>query len=130
MIKNIWFWIIQFCCWLFIAFIALSYSPLQDSDTNSQIIFFLTYLFVGTIIGYIYCFLVESIGPDDITTSQFIFYPFLGSVVIGFIFTIIDIFLGHFVFKNGFLDFFALLFKNSWIVIPCFFFWFFNSWSV
>lgn len=122
MVKNIWFWIIQFCCWLFIAFIALSYSPLQDSDTNSQITFFLTYLFVGSTIGYVYCTLTESINPDDITTSQFLLYPFLGSLVIGFAFTIIDIFLGHFVFKNTFLDFVTLLFENSWIVIPCFFF--------
>lgn len=122
MVKNIWFWIIQFCCWLFIAFIALSYSPLQDSDTNSQITFFLTYLFVGSTIGYVYCTLTENINPDDITTSQFLLYPFLGSLVIGFAFTIIDIFLGHFVFKNTFLDFVTLLFENSWIVIPCFFF--------
>lgn len=122
MVKNIWFWIIQFCCWLFIAFIALSYSPLQDSDTNSQITFFLTYLFVGSTIGYVYCTLTENMNPDDITTSQFLLYPFLGSLVIGFAFTIIDIFLGHFVFKNTFLDFVTLLFENSWIVIPCFFF--------
>lgn len=122
MVKNIWFWIIQFCCWLFIAFIALSYSPLQDSDTDSQITFFLTYLFVGSTIGYIYCSLIESINPDNITTSQFLLHPFLGSLVIGFFFTIIDIFLGHFVFKNPFLDFVTLLLENSWIVIPCFFF--------
>ena len=123
MVKNIWFWIIQFLCWLFIAFVALSYSPLQDSDTNSRIIFFLTYLFVGSTIGYIYCIVVESINPDDITTFQFLSYPFLGSFIIGFAFTIIDIFLGHFVFKKGITDFFILLFENSWIVIPCFFFY-------
>ncbi len=123
MVKNIWFWIIQFCCWLFIAFIALSFSPLQDSDTNSRIIFFLAYFFIGSTIGYMYCILVESINPDDITISQLLFYPFGGSLIIGFVFTIIDIFLGQFVFKNGVTDFFTLLFKNSWIVIPCFFFY-------
>jgi two-component system LytT family sensor kinase len=123
MVKNIWFWIIQFCCWLFIAFIALSFSPLQDSDTNSRIIFFLAYFFIGSTIGYMYCILVESINPDDITISQLLFYPFGGSFIIGFVFTIIDIFLGQFVFKNGVTDFFTLLFKNSWIVIPCFFFY-------
>ncbi len=123
MIKNIWFWLIQFCCWLFIAFIALSYSPLQDSDTNSKIIFFLAYLFVGSTIGYIYCYLVEGINPDDISTSQFLLYPFLGSCMIGLSFTIIDVFLGHFIFKNPIIDFIILFFENVWIVVPCFFFY-------
>jgi two-component system, LytTR family, sensor kinase len=123
MVKNIWFWLIQFCCWLFIAFIALSYSPLQNSDINSQMIFFIAYLFVGSAIGYVYCYLVESINPDDITTSQFLLYPFLGSCTIGFAFTIIDIFLGHFVLKNPAIDFIVLFFENSWIVVPCFFFY-------
>lgn len=123
MIKNIWFWIIQLCCWLFIAFMAFSHSPMQYSDMNGRIIFFLTYLFVGSTIGYAYCFLIESINPDEITTTQFLFYPFWGSLVIGFFFTVIDVFLGHFVFKNNVVDFFSLLFENSWIVIPCFFFY-------
>ena len=123
MVKNIWFWIIQFCCWLFIAYVALSYSPLQGSDTSAQVVFFLTYLFVGSVIGYVYCYLVESINPDEITTSQFLLYPFLGCCTIGFSFTVIDIFLGHFIFKNPLIDFIMLFLENSWIVVPCFFFY-------
>jgi hypothetical protein len=123
MVKNIWFWIIQFCCWLFIALIKLSYSPLQDSDTTSQLTFFLTYLFVGSSLGYVYFSFVESIHYGSTTTARFLLYPFLGSLIIGFAFTIIELFLGHFVFKNPFLDFVRLLIENSWIVIPSFFFY-------
>jgi len=100
MIKNIWFWIIQFCCWLFIAFIALSYSPLEKDDTASQMIFFLAYLVCGLTIGNTYQYIVENMNPDEITTSQFLLYPFMGSCLIGLSFTLIDISLGKFVLKN------------------------------
>ena len=130
MVKNIWFWLIQLCCWLFIAFIALSYSPLQDSDTKSQIIFFLTYLFVGLAIGNTYRYIIENMNPDEITTSQFLLYPFIGSCLIGISFTLIDITLGQFGLKNPLLDFLTLLFQNIWIVIPCFFFYHLYRFSV
>ena len=123
MIKNIWFWLIQFFCWLFIAFIALSYSPLQDSDSKSRIIFFLSYLFVGFTIGNTYRYTLENMNPDEITTSQFLLYPFMGSCSIGLLFTLIDITLGQFILKNPFIDFLILLFENTWVVIPCFFFY-------
>ena len=102
MVKNIWFWIIQFFCWLFIAFIALSYSPLQDSDSKSRVIFFLSYLFVGFTIGNTYRYILENMNPDEITTSQFLLYPFMGSCSIGLLFTLIDITLGQFILKNPF----------------------------
>ncbi len=123
MVKNIWFWLIQLCCWLFIAFIALSYSPLQDSDTKSQIIFFLAYLLIGFAIGNTYRYLIENMNPDDITTSQFLLYPFMGSCSIGLSFTVIDITLGQFEMRNPLIDFLTLLFENTWVVIPCFFFY-------
>lgn len=123
MIKNIWFWLIQFFCWLFIAFIALSYSPLQDSDSKSRVIFFLSYLFVGFTIGNTYRYILENMNPDEITTSQFLLYPFMGSCSIGLLFTLIDITLGQFILKNPFIDFLILLFENTWVVIPCFFFY-------
>ena len=130
MVKNIWFWIIQFCCWLFIAFIALSYSPLQDSDTKSQIIFFLSYLFVGFIIGNTYRYIIGNVNPDEITTSQFLLYPFIGSCSIGLAFTLIDITLGQLVMKNPIVDFPILLFENIWVVIPCFFFYHLYRFSI
>jgi two-component system, LytTR family, sensor kinase len=130
MVKNIWFWLIQFCCWLFIAFIALSYSPLQDSDTKSQIIFFLAYLFVGFAIGNTYRYLIENMNPDDITTTQFLLYPFMGSCLIGLAFTLIDISLGQVALKNPLVDFLTLLFENTWVVIPCFFFYHLYRFSV
>ena len=130
MVKNIWFWLIQLCCWLFIAFIALSYSPLQDSDMKSQIIFFLAYLFVGFTIGNTYRYVIENMNPDEITTSQFLLYPFIGSCSIGLAFTIIDITLGQFGMKNPLIDFLTLLFENTWVVIPCFFFYHLYRFSV
>ena len=130
MVKNIWFWLIQFFCWFFIAFISLSYSPLQDSDTNSKILFFFTYLFVGFSIGNTYRYIIENINFDEITTLQFLFYPFLGSCLIGLAFTMIDILLGQFVLKNSVVDFFILLFENMWIVIPCFFFYHLYRFSI
>lgn len=123
MIKNIRFWLIQFFCWLFIAFIALSYSPLQDGDSKGRIIFFLSYLFVGFTIGNTYRYTLENMNPDEITTSQFLLYPFMGSCSIGLLFTLIDITLGQFILKNPFIDFLILLFENTWVVIPCFFFY-------
>ena len=123
MVKNIWFWLIQLCCWLFIAFLALSYSPLQNSDTKSQIIFFLAYLFVGFAIGNTYRYIVENMNPDEITTTQFLLYPFMGSCLIGLSFTLIDITLGQFGLERPAIDFLTLLFENTWVVIPCFFFY-------
>ena len=123
MVKNIWFWLIQFFCWLFIAFIALSYSPLQDSDTKSQIIFFLAYLFVGSAIGNTYRYTIENMNLDEISTSQFLFYPLLGSFLIGLTFTLIDVTLGQFALESPIIDFLILLFENTWVVIPCFFFY-------
>jgi two-component system, LytTR family, sensor kinase len=121
--KNIWFWLIQLCCWLFIAFIALTYSPLQDTDTNSRILFFLAYLFVGTTTGFIYCYIVERINPDDITITQFLLYPFLGSCLIGLFFTIIDLTLGKLIVVSALSEIPILYLENFWIIIPCFFFY-------
>ncbi len=131
MVKNIWFWLIQFFCWLFIAFVALSYSPLQDSgDTKSQIIFVLTYLFGGFIIGNTYCYIIENLNFDDITTLQLLLYPLLGSCLIGLTFTLIGITLGQFALKNPIIDFLILLFENTWVVIPCFFFYHLYRFSI
>jgi signal transduction histidine kinase len=130
MVKNIWFWLIQFCCWLFIAFIALSYSPLQDSNARSQMIFFFAYLFVGLAIGNTYRYIIENMNPDEITTSQFLLYPFMGSCMIGLAFTLIDITLGQFALINPVVDFLTLLFQNVWIVIPCFFFYHLYRFSI
>ena len=130
MIKDIRFWIIQSCCWLFIAFIALSYSPLQDSDTRSQITFFLAYLFTGFTIGSIYRYTIENMNPDEITTSQFLLYPFVGSGLIGLLFTLIDVSIGKFELNNSPISFVILLFKNTWVVIPCFFFYHLYRFSV
>jgi two-component system, LytTR family, sensor kinase len=121
--KNIWFWVIQLCCWLFIAFTALTFSPLKGGDTNSQVVFFLVYLFTGFIFGYIYCYTVERINPDKITTSQFMLYPTLGSLTIGVIFTVIDLLLGGFAQPYVSSNTLILFLENIWIVIPCFFFY-------
>ena len=123
MVKNIWFWLIQLFCWLFIAFTALTFSPLKGGDIDKQIIFFLVYLFVGFTFGYFYCYVVESINPDKMTTSQFLSYPTLGSLLIGTIFTIIDFTLGGFPLPNSIANIIVLFLENIWIVIPCFFFY-------
>ncbi len=123
MVKNIWFWLIQLFCWLFIALTALAFSPLKSGDINKQIIFFLAYLFVGFTSGNFYCSTVEKINPDKMTTSQFLLYPFLGSVVIGVIFTIIDFTLGGFPLSSPMSGIVILFLENVWIVIPCFFFY-------
>ncbi len=121
--KNIWFWVIQSCCWLFIAFTALTFSPLRGGNINSQIIFFLVYTLVGFVAGYIYCYKLEKINPDEITTSQFLLYPLVGSLGIGILFTIVDFTLGGFHLPNSTTNLFVLFLENIWIVIPCFFFY-------
>jgi two-component system, LytTR family, sensor kinase len=123
MVKNIWFWLAQLCCWLFIAFTALTFSPLKGGDIDKQIIFFFVYLIVGFTFGYLYCYVVEKINPDTITTSQFLLYPSLGSLSIGVIFTIIDFLLGGILPPYTFTNTLILFLENIWIVIPCFFFY-------
>jgi two-component system, LytTR family, sensor kinase len=123
MIKNNWFWFIQFCCWLFIAINALTYSPLQDGDMVAKVTFMLAYLAVGSISTYFYCSFVERVNPDDITTFQFLLYPLVGSCSIGMLFTLIDYFLGGFEIPNSILYTIRYLFENIWTVIPCFFFY-------
>ncbi|MES2516935.1 MAG: histidine kinase [Bacteroidota bacterium] len=128
--KNILFWLIQFCCWILIAYTALTYSPLEENDTNGRMIFFLSYLFVGFMIGYIYCYIVESINPDDVTITQSLAYPLLGSCSIGMCFTVLDYLFGGLGFPNTVIDFIALLVENVWLVIPCFFFYHLYRFSI
>ncbi len=123
MIKNNWFWFIQFCCWLFIAINALIYSPLLDDNLTVKAVFISTYLIIGFTSGYFYCSIVERENPDDITTFQFLLYPLVGSCTIGVSFTLIDYFLGGFEIPDSFWYLILYLFKNIWTVIPCFFFY-------
>lgn len=128
--KNVLFWVIQFCCWILIAYTALNYTPLSPNDTNARLIFFLTYLFVGFGIGYIYCYILEGINPDNISTSQFLLYPFIGSSTIGMFFTVIDYLFGGLVFRTNIIDIIFLIVENIWLVIPCFFFYHLYHFSV
>ncbi|MEY4539344.1 MAG: hypothetical protein RLZZ306_1101 [Bacteroidota bacterium] len=93
-------------------------------------IFFFAYLFVGLAIGNTYRYIIENMNPDEITTSQFLLYPFMGSCMIGLAFTLIDITLGQFALINPVVDFLTLLFQNVWIVIPCFFFYHLYRFSI
>ena len=122
MVNRTLYWFIQLCCWAFIAATALQYSPLTKDNTSAQITFFAAYLFSGCISGYVYTYFVEKMNSDNITTTQFLFYPLVGSTIIGFIFTIIDFTLGRFEFKYT-VNPFILFIENIWLIIPCFFFY-------
>lgn len=128
--KNILFWLAQFCCWTLIAYTALSYSPLQQNDANGRLIFFLSYLFVGFLVGYIYSYILEDIKPDDFKTVQFLIYPLLGSCSIGLFFTGIDYFLGGVGFPNSLFSILSLYIQNVWLVVPCFFFYHLYHFSI
>ena len=130
MIKNNWFWFIQFCCWLFIAVNALIYSPLHDGNVTDKATFILAYLAIGFTCGYFYCSFVELQNPDDISTFHFLLYPLSGSCSIGLFFTITDYVLGGVKIPNSFLSIFMSYLENIWLVIPCFFFYHLFRFSV
>ena len=123
MVKRTLYWIIQFFCWAFIAFVALQYSPLRDSNFTERAIFFSAYLIIGSIFGYIYTTFVEKMDPDEITTFQFLSYPTTGAIIIGLIFTIIDYTLGGLKPNHFLLDSIILTLENIWLILPCFFFY-------
>ncbi|MDZ7901001.1 MAG: histidine kinase [Arcicella sp.] len=122
MIKRILFWLIQLLCWSFIAFVTLQYSPLKDDDFSGRVTFFTSYLIAGLLFGYIYTSFIERLNSDEITTFQFLFYPTLGALSIGIIFTFLDYTLGGMTSGVSFLDFITLFFENIWLILPCFFF--------
>ena len=121
--KRALFWLLQLICWSFIAFIALQYSPLKDSDFSGRITFFAAYLASGLLFGYVYTSIVEGMNPDEITTFQFLSYPTLGAFGIGVVYTILDYTLGGLITNEPFLDFIVLFFENIWLILPCFFFY-------
>ena len=123
MVNRTIYWIIQFFCWTFIAFIALQYSPLRDGNFTEKAVFFSAYLIMGSIFGYIYTTFVEKMNPDEITTFQFLSYPTLGAVSIGITFTIIDYTLGGLKPNYSLVDFIILISENIWLILPCFFFY-------
>jgi two-component system, LytTR family, sensor kinase len=123
MMKRTLFWLFQLFCWSFVAFIALQYSPLEDTDFSARLIFFTSYLAGGLIFGYIYTSFVEGMDPDEITTFQFLSIPTIGAFGIGVVFTILDYTLGGLTSSISFLDFIILLFENIWLILPCFFFY-------
>jgi two-component system, LytTR family, sensor kinase len=123
MIKNIWFWLIQFCCWFFIAINAVIHSPLNEGNVTDKAIFVLAYIVTGFTCAYFYCSFVERENPDDITTFQFLLYPLIGSCSIGLLFTFIDYILGGFEMLTSFLFLLMFYLENIWLVIPCFFFY-------
>ena len=130
MIKNNWFWFIQFCCWLFVAINALIYSPLHDGNVMDKAIFILAYLVIGFMCGYFYCSFVELQNPDDISAFQFLLYPLVGSCSIGLFFTFIDYILGGVKIPNSFLYVLMSYLENIWLAIPCFFFYHLFRFSV
>lgn len=123
MIKNNWFWFIQFCCWLFIAINSLIYSPIYDGNMMDKAIYILAYLVIGFTCAYFYTSIVERQNPDDISTFQFLLYPLVGSCSIGLFFTFVDYLLGGFKIPNSFLYVLMSYLENIWFVIPCFFFY-------
>jgi two-component system, LytTR family, sensor kinase len=123
MIKNKWFWFIQFFCWLFIAINALIHSPLHNGNMTDKTIYILAYLVIGFTCTYFYCSFVERENPDDITTLQFLLYPLVGSCLIGLFFTFIDYILGGFKIPTSFLYLLMSYLENIWLAIPCFFFY-------
>ena len=120
--KYALFWLFQLFCWTLIAFTALQYSPLKDNDFSGRITFFTSYLLAGLILGYIYTSIVKRMNPDEITTVQFLSYPTIGVLGIGFVFTVLDYTLGGLTSNISFLDFIILFFENIWLILPCFFF--------
>ena len=129
MTKRFLYWLFQLFCWIYIAFTALTYSSLGVDNFSGRIIFFSSYLLVGLIFGHVYTSNFESINPDEITNFQFLSYPTFCALGISIIFTIIDYTLGGLTFKNGFLDFITVLFENIWLILPCFFFYHFYSFT-
>ena len=121
-IKNTWFWLIQFCCWLFTAFIALTHSSLQNSGIETKLLFYLTYFIVGFLSGYIYYFILRQINPDEISTLKFLMYPLLGCFTIGMFYTIINYYGEGFKFPTTILNIFIIYLENIWLIVPYFFF--------
>ena len=121
-IKTTWFWLMQFCCWFFTAFIALTHSSLQNSGIETKFLFYLTYFIVGFLSGYIYYLILGRINLDEISTSKFLMYPLLGCSIIGIFFTIINYFVEGFRFQTTILNIFIIYLENIWLVIPYFFF--------
>ena len=122
MVNRTLYWVFQFLCWAFISLIASHYSYLLKDDTTVQITLFFSYLIVGQSIGYYYYYLVDKLIPDGITTAQFFSYPVVGSICIGFAYTLIYYLLGGFKTINYF-EIIIFFFETIWIVIPYFFFY-------
>ena len=129
MVNRTLYWVFQFLCWAFIALMASHYSYLLKDDFTVQVTLFFSYLIVGQSIGYYYYYLVDKLNPDGITTTQFFSYPMVGSICIGFFYTLIYYLLGG--FKTiSYFETIILLFETIWIVIPCFFFYHLYRFSV
>ena len=121
--KNALFWIIQFFCWLFIAINTLMCSPSNNSNITEKATFIITYLVIGFTSAYFYCSFIERKNSDDISTSQTLWYPLLGSCLIGLFFKIIDYNFGIFEIPNSFFHLLLLYLANIWMIIPCFYFY-------
>ena len=129
MVNRTLYWVFQFLCWAFISLIASHYSYLMKDDNTLKITLFFSYLIVGQSIGYYYYYLVDKLIPDGITTAQFFSYPVVGSICIGFSYTLIYYLLGGFKTINYF-EIIIIFFETIWIVIPCFFFYHLYHFSI
>lgn len=121
--KNIWFWTIQFFCWLFIAINALMSSHLHNNNMSEKATFILTYLVIGFTSAYFYCSFFERRNSDDISTFRTLLYLLVGSLSIGLFLTITKYALGIFEIPNSFPHLLYSYLENIWLVIPCFFFY-------
>ena len=121
--KNTWFWTIQFFCWLFIAIDALMYSPVHNNNITEKTTFVIIYLVIGFTSAYFYCSFIEQRNSDEISTFQNLWYPLVGSCIVGLFFTLTNYTLGIFEIPNSFLQLLFSFVENIWMIIPCFLFY-------
>ena len=116
-------------CWLLIAKMALKYSLLVINNYQPALQYFTAVFLFGVISTHIYKLIVDKYQTDNISIQKFILFPFVGNIVIGFLFLQLDfLFTDPDYLSKHYADFssyFSLYLDDFWVITPWFFFFHF-----
>lgn len=116
----------QLISWLFIATIALKYNELEKDTFWLHCLYFFSVFLCGIGTTHIYKLILDKYQPQTSSKSAFILSPLIGSIVVGFLFFLLDSLFTTpervMTKYESFGNYFGLFVDDMWVIMPWFLF--------
>lgn len=123
------YWIMHISCWLLIAKMALKYTQLSINNYHPALQYYTAVFMFGVVSTHCYKLIVDKYQTDAISIQNFLLFPIIGNIVIGFLFLQLDLQFSDPDYETkhytDFSNYFSLYLDDFWVITPWFFFFHF-----